>query len=113
MKGFDCIDMMAVIRFGLPGARIKRWHDAEMLAEIEWAGHHLGVSVCGIDGFPVLLVVTADFQMNEVTAKALEMLDSVMPEVVRERRPWPDLDSLRKRLKELMENDDDDAIEFI
>jgi hypothetical protein len=46
--------------------------------------------------------------MNEVTAKALEMLDSVMPEVVRTPRPWPDLDSLRDRLRELQDEGEDD-----
>ena len=113
MRGFDCLDLIMVIRLGLPGAELMRWHDDHMLAEIRWAGHHLGISVCCIDGSPVLLVVTNNFEMNEVTAKALEMLDSVMPEVVRTQRPWPDLDSLRERLRELQENDDDDAIDFI
>ena len=108
MKGFDCLDLLIVIRFGLPGAELIRWHDKHMLAEVRWAGHHLGISICGIDGYPVLLVVTNNFEMNEVTAKALEMLDSVMPEVVRTPRPWPDLDSLRDRLRELQDEGGDD-----
>lgn len=101
--------MLEVIGRGLPGARLVEWYEQAMACRVMWTGHTLDISVCGIDGYPVFLVTTPGFQMNDVTAKALECLDSVVPEVVERRAPWPDIDAMIARLRELSEGDDDDG----
>ncbi len=65
------------------------------------------VSVLELDGYPVLLVTRPELEMDWQTSKVLQLLDSVLDEVMGES-PWPDQDAMRKRLQEFIDEEEDE-----
>ena len=103
---------LETIRHGLPGCEIDMFDSAAMCASVIWCGETFDISADEVDGFPVFLVTTGAWELNERTAKVLGCLDSVLPEVLQSRRPWPDYRSLLRRLRELAdEGGDDESID--
>lgn len=103
---------LETIRHGLPGCEIDMFDSAAMCASVIWCGETFDISADEVDGFPVFLVTTGAWELNERTAKVLDCLDSVLPEVLQSRRPWPDYRSLLRRLRELAdEGGDDESID--
>lgn len=100
------VQLLEVIKRGLPHSQLVCWDSATATARIYWHGL-MDVSEMEIDGYPVLLVTTPDLEMNWRTDKALQLLDSVIEEVIGRPSPWPDVDALLERLHE--KEDDDDA----
>lgn len=105
----DGMQLLEVIKRGLPHSQLILWDEATTTARIYWHGM-LDVSEMEIDGYPVLLVTGPNLEMNWRTDKALQLLDSVIEEVVGRPSPWADMDSLLERLKERKDEEDaDDA----
>jgi hypothetical protein len=104
----DGLQLLEVIKRGLPHCQLVKWDEATATARIYWHGI-LDVSEISVDGYPVLLVTGPNMEMNWQTDKALQLLDDVVPEVIGRPSPWPDVEALLERLHEMEDDDDADG----
>ena len=105
----NSIQFVEIIRHALPGCDIEQLHIEQQVCRVKWAGDVFDISGGTLDGFPLWLVTTPCYQLNDATGKVLTMLDSMAEEFAAEPKPWADTDELIRRLRELAEevNDDD------
>jgi hypothetical protein len=104
------LQFVQIIRHALPGCWIEQLQLEQQVCRVNWAGQKFDISGGTLDGFPLWLVTTPTYMLDESTSKVLQMLDSVSEEFTCEPKPWADTDELIRRLRELQnEEDDDDA----
>ena len=99
----NAIQFVSIIRHGLPGCHFEQIKLRRLVARVRWAGQQFDISGGMLDGFPLWLVTTPCYTLNDATGKVLTMLDSMSDEWTREQRPWADVDEMIKRLRELGE----------
>ncbi len=102
------VQFITIIKHALPGCEIQQIHLEQQVCRVRWGGQHFDISGGTLDGFPLWLVTTPCYQLNDATSKVLTMLDSVSEEFVCEEKPWADTDELIRRLRELQGGDGDD-----
>ena len=105
------VQFVRIIKHALPGCWIEQLHLEQQVCRVRWAGQVFDISGGTLDGFPLWLVTTPCYQLNDATSKVLTMLDSVSEEFVCEEKPWADTDELIRRLRELQEDLGDDDYE--
>lgn len=110
MNGIQFVQM---IRHGLPGCVIEQLSLDNLACRVRYGGQTFDISGGVLDGFPLWLVTTPHFQLNDATGHVLSRLDSISEEFVTEPKPWPDYDGLIKRLREIAEEDGDEPVEPI
>lgn len=101
----DGLQLLEVIKRGLPHSQLVCWDSGTNTARIYWHGL-MEVSEMEVDGYPVLLVTGPNLEMNWRTDKALQLLDSVIEEVVGKPAPWADMDALMERLHEMKDEEE-------
>lgn len=99
---------LETIRLGLPKCEIDMFDAGAMCASVIWYGETFDISADQVDGFPVFLVTSGAWELNEKTSKVLACLDSVLGEVYGDQRPWADYKALIRRLRELRDQGDGD-----
>lgn len=104
------VQFVRIIKHALPGCWIEQLHLEQQVCRVKWAGEVFDISGGTLDGFPLWLVTTPCYMLNDATGKVLEMLDSMSDEYVT-GKPWADTDELIRRLRELAEEVDDDEDE--
>jgi len=102
------VQFLTIIKHALPGCEIQQIHLEQQVCRVQWAGQVFDISGGTLDGFPLWLVTTPTYTLNDATGKVLTMLDSVSEEFVCEEKPWADTDELIRRLRELHEDMGDD-----
>ena len=104
----NSIQFVQIIRHALPGCHFEQLNLEQQACRVKWAGAVFDISSGTLDGFPLWLVTTPCYQLNDATGKVLTMLDSMSDEYVT-GKPWANTDEMIRRLRELAEevNDDD------
>lgn len=100
----DLMQLIEVVKFGLPHCRLVVLDETEMHLRVLWYGL-FDITAIGLDGYPVLLVTRPGMEMDWQTGKVLACLDSVLDEVMGEA-PWPDQDAMRRRLQDFIDGED-------
>jgi len=106
----NSIQFVQIIRHALPGCHIEQLHIEQQVCRVKWAGAVFDISGGTLDGFPLWLVTTPCYQLNDSTGKVLTMLDSMAEEFATEPKPWADTDELIRRLRELTDEGGDDDV---
>lgn len=104
----NSIQFVQIIRHALPGCHFEQLHIEQQACRVKWAGEVFDISGGTLDGFPLWLVTTPCYVLNDATGKVLTMLDSMSDEFVRATKPWADTDELIRRLRELQDEGGDD-----
>jgi hypothetical protein len=106
----NSVQFVQLIRHALPGCWIEQLEPKQQVCRVRWGGQVFDISGGMLDGFPLWLVTTPTYTLNDATGKVLEMLDSMSEEFATEPKPWADADELIRRLRELRDEgggDDD------
>lgn len=103
----NSVQFLKIIRHALPGCWIEQLELKQQVCRVRWGGQLFDISGVMLDGFPLWLVTSPSYTLNESTSKVLEMLDSMSEEFASEPKPWADADELIRRLRELQEEEDD------
>ena len=103
----NSVQFVQIIRHALPGCHFEQLHIEQQTCRVKWAGEVFDISGGTLDGFPLWLVTTPCYQLNDATGKVLEMLASMSDEYVT-GKPWADTDELIRRLRELQDEGEDD-----
>ena len=103
----NSVQFVQIIRHALPGCWIEQLELKQHVCRVRWGGQVFDISGGMLDGFPLWLVTTPTYTLNDATGKVLEMLDSMSEEFASEPKPWADADELIRRLRELQEEEDD------
>lgn len=103
----NSVQFVQIIRHALPGCWIEQLELKQQVCRVRWGGQLFDISGGMLDGFPLWLVTTPTYTLNDATSKVLEMLDSMSEEFASEPKPWADADELIRRLRELQEEEDD------
>lgn len=107
----NAIQFVQIIRHGLPGCCIEELNLKTLAARVRYGGQRFDVSGGMLDGYPLWLVTTPHYTVNDATGKVLTMLDAMTDEMINDERPWKDTEDMIRRLRELaeeIENDDTD-----
>lgn len=103
----NSVQFVQIIRHALPGCWIEQLQIKQQVCRVRWGGQVFDISGGMLDGWPLFLVTTPTYTLNDATGKVLEMLDSMSEEFASEPKPWADTDELIRRLRELQEEEDD------
>jgi hypothetical protein len=105
----NSIQFVEIIRHGLPGCDIEQLNLQTLAARVRYGGQRFDISGGMLDGYPLWLVTTPFFTVNDATGHVLTRLDSMTEELIKDEKPWADTDEMIRRLRELAEevNDDD------
>lgn len=99
----NSIKFVQIIRAALPGSVIEQLHLEQQVCRVRYGGQVFDISGGELDGFPLWLVTTPEFVINDATGKVLDMLDSISEEFTDDVRPWATTEELIRRLRELHE----------
>jgi hypothetical protein len=105
----NSVQFVQIIRHALPGCWIEQLELKQQVCRVRWGGQLFDISGGMLDGFPLWLVTSPSYTLNDATGKVLEMLDSMSDEYVT-GKPWADTDELIRRLRELQDEGGDDDV---
>lgn len=102
------IKFVQIIRAALPGCWIEQLNIGQQVCRVIYGGQRFDISGGTLDGYPLWVVTTPEYTLNDATGKVLQMLDSMSEEFTDEVKPWATNEELIRRLRELGEELGDD-----